>query len=122
MEEKESDCLHCDINDVVRDHIEQNTPVNLPEVVGKVGESLVDLILLGPKEEWASLLAEAVSYIGQVFLEKSGAADDTTVHYHLAMAYQKTNQTSQARQQLERALKINPNNADARKALSELRG
>jgi Tfp pilus assembly protein PilF len=44
------------------------------------------------------------------------------VHYHLALAYQKLNQNSQARQQLERALKINPNNAEARKALSELRG
>jgi cellulose synthase operon protein C len=54
--------------------------------------------------------------------EKHGAADDPTVHYHLALAYQKLNQTSQARQQLERVLKINPSNADARKALSELRG
>jgi cellulose synthase operon protein C len=54
--------------------------------------------------------------------EKRGAADDPVVHYHLAMAYQKVNQPSQARQQLERVLKINPNNNDARKALSELRG
>jgi tetratricopeptide (TPR) repeat protein len=54
--------------------------------------------------------------------EKRGAADSTVVHYHLAMAYEKANQLSQARQQLERALKINPNNRDARKALSELRG
>jgi len=54
--------------------------------------------------------------------EKRGAADDPTVHYHLALAYEKLNQTSQARQQLERVLKINPNNAEARKALSDLRG
>jgi tetratricopeptide (TPR) repeat protein len=54
--------------------------------------------------------------------EKRGAADDPTVHYHLGLAYQKMNQPAQARQQLERALKINPNNNDARKALSELRG
>jgi cellulose synthase operon protein C len=54
--------------------------------------------------------------------EKRGAADDPVVHYHLALAYQKLNQTSQARQQLERVLKINPSNAEARKALSELRG
>jgi tetratricopeptide (TPR) repeat protein len=54
--------------------------------------------------------------------EKRGSADDPVVHYHLAMAYQKANQPSQARQQLERVLKINPNNAEARKALSELRG
>ena len=54
--------------------------------------------------------------------EKKGAADDPTVHYHLGLAYQKANQPAQARQQLERALKISPNNSDARKALSELRG
>jgi tetratricopeptide (TPR) repeat protein len=54
--------------------------------------------------------------------EKSGAADDPTVHYHLGLAYEKANQPKLARQQLERALKISPNFNDARKALSELRG
>jgi tetratricopeptide (TPR) repeat protein len=54
--------------------------------------------------------------------ERRGASDDGTVHYHLGLAYEKANQPVQARQQLERALKINPNNGDARKALSELRG
>jgi tetratricopeptide (TPR) repeat protein len=56
--------------------------------------------------------------------EKQGA-DDPDVHYHLGLAYQKTNQPAQARQQLERALKISPNFVDAelaRKALSGLRG
>jgi tetratricopeptide (TPR) repeat protein len=54
--------------------------------------------------------------------EKHGAPDDSVVHYHLGMAYEKSNQTALARQQLEKALKLSPNNADARKALSELRG
>ena len=57
--------------------------------------------------------------------EKAGGSDDPSVHYHLGLAYQKANQPSQARQQLERALKISPNFSDAaeaRKALSELRG
>src|ERR1700693_1329407 len=54
--------------------------------------------------------------------EKKGGPDDATVHYHLALAYQKANQPAQARQQLERALKISPNFNDARKAPSELRG
>jgi len=54
--------------------------------------------------------------------EKSGAADDPTMHYHLGLAYQRTNQPLQARQQLERVLKLKPNDPDARKALSELRG
>jgi tetratricopeptide (TPR) repeat protein len=56
--------------------------------------------------------------------EKRGA-DDPDVHYHLGLAYQKANLPAQARQQLERALKISPNFSDAgdaRKALSELRG
>jgi cellulose synthase operon protein C len=54
--------------------------------------------------------------------EKQGAPDDPVVHYHLGMAYEKANQTALARQQLEKALKLSPNNADAKKALSELRG
>jgi tetratricopeptide (TPR) repeat protein len=57
--------------------------------------------------------------------EKQGGADDADVHYHLGLAYQKTNQPTLARQQLERALKIKPNSPDAasaRKALAELRG
>jgi cellulose synthase operon protein C len=53
--------------------------------------------------------------------EKRGGAEDPTVHYHLGLAYQKSNQPALARQQLERVLKINPNNSDARKALSDLK-
>jgi tetratricopeptide (TPR) repeat protein len=54
--------------------------------------------------------------------EKRGGPDDADLHYHLGLAYQKTNQNALARQQLEKAVKLSPNNADARKALSDLRG
>jgi tetratricopeptide (TPR) repeat protein len=54
--------------------------------------------------------------------EKHGGADDAEVHYHLGLAYQKANQLGLARQQLERALKIKPTDADAKKALSDLHG
>jgi tetratricopeptide (TPR) repeat protein len=54
--------------------------------------------------------------------EKRGDPDDADLHYHLGLAYQKANQNAQARQQLEKAVKLRPNDADARKALSELRG
>jgi tetratricopeptide (TPR) repeat protein len=54
--------------------------------------------------------------------EKRGEPDDADLHYHLGLAYQKTNQLALARQQLEKALKLSPDNADARKALSDLRG
>lgn len=53
--------------------------------------------------------------------EKVGAPDDPVLHYHLGLAYKKANQISLARQQLEKALKLKPDHADARKALSELR-
>jgi tetratricopeptide (TPR) repeat protein len=54
--------------------------------------------------------------------EKRGISEDATVHYHLGMAYEKSNQPALARQQLERAVKISPSNDDARKALADLRG
>jgi tetratricopeptide (TPR) repeat protein len=54
--------------------------------------------------------------------EKNGTPDDAVVHYHLGLAYQKANQNALARQQLEKAVKLKPGDADARKALSELRG
>ena len=54
--------------------------------------------------------------------QKMGAPEDAELHYHLGLAYQKTNQLSLAKQHLEKAVKINPENADARKALSQLRG
>ncbi len=54
--------------------------------------------------------------------EKRGDPDDADLHYHLGLAYQKANQNAQARQQLEKAVKLRPNDAEARKALSELHG
>jgi hypothetical protein len=73
-------CLHCQINEVVREHIEGDDPINLPELVAKMGESLVELIQLGPEDQWGNLLAEAISHIGQVFLEKSGVVQSDTAH------------------------------------------
>jgi tetratricopeptide (TPR) repeat protein len=52
--------------------------------------------------------------------EKRGDPEDAELHYHLGLAYQKDNKTGLARQQLEKAVKLRPDNADARKALSEL--
>ena len=73
--------LHCQINEVVREHIEGNDPVNLPELVARVGRSfLSSLIQLGPEDQWGNLLAEAIRHIGQVFLEKSGVVEGETTH------------------------------------------
>jgi len=56
--------------------------------------------------------------------EKNKSPEDATVHYHLGMAYERTDQPTLARQHLERVLKINPNYssaADVKKMLSQLR-
>ena len=79
-ESSSESCLHCEINELVREHIEGKDVVNLPELVAKMGESLVELILLGPEEQWGNLLAEAIRDIGDAFLEKGGAVQGDTTH------------------------------------------
>lgn len=69
-----SDCLHCDINDLVRERMEQDAELNVAEAAAKVAESLIDVILLAPEPEHAKLMADMLSFFGQVFLEKTGAA------------------------------------------------
>ena len=44
-----SDCLHCDINDLVEKRLEREG-ADLAELAGRVAESLADLILLAPAE------------------------------------------------------------------------
>lgn len=54
--------------------------------------------------------------------QKNGGPDSATVHYHLGLAYEKLKQNALAREHLERAVKLKPEDGEARKALSELRG
>jgi hypothetical protein len=67
-----SDCLHCDINDLVKQHIERGKS-DVGEIASMMVESLADLILLAPDEDRSDLIAHALSAFGQVYLEKSGA-------------------------------------------------
>ena len=77
----EENCLHCEINELVREHIEGQKTVNMAELTAKMAESLVELIFLAPEAEHGKLLAEAIAHVGHAFLEKSGAIEgsaDTT--------------------------------------------
>jgi hypothetical protein len=47
--------------------------IDLPELAGKMAESLVDLMLLEAQQ--GQMLAEAISQLGNAFLEKSGAIE-----------------------------------------------
>ena len=66
-----SDCLHCDINQLVQQRLERGD-TDLGEVASMLVESLADLILLAPENEQPNLMAYALSGFGQTFLEKSG--------------------------------------------------
>jgi hypothetical protein len=75
-----SDCLHCDINELVRERIEGQDNVDLGDMVARVSESLAELIMLAPKEQWAVLMAEAMRQLGQVVIEEIEGVESTTAH------------------------------------------
>jgi hypothetical protein len=80
-ESSSESCLHCEINDLVQEYIERQERVDIVELVAKMAESLVELVLLAPEEEQAKLLAATIAQLGQAFLEKSGTieGDSNTV-------------------------------------------
>jgi hypothetical protein len=69
-----SDCLHCDINEIVQGYIDRGN-ADIAEFAAKIAESLADLILLAPENEQAKLMADAMASLGHAFLEKSGAIE-----------------------------------------------
>ena len=76
-----SDCLHCDINQLIREHVEGGSN-DLVEIASMMAESMADLVLLAPEEDRANLLAHVVSAVGQMVLEKSGAFEGTSSATH----------------------------------------
>ena len=69
-----SDCLHCDINDLVEKRLESES-ADLAEIAGLIAESLADVILLAPADEQAKFLADAIANLGNAYLQKSGAIE-----------------------------------------------
>jgi hypothetical protein len=74
-ESSSESCLHCEINELVQEHIEGEETVDIVALAANMAESLVDFVLLAPEEEQAKLLAVTIAHLGHVFLEKSGAID-----------------------------------------------
>lgn len=64
-----SDCLHCDIHDLLESRM-QDAEANLVEIASKVTEVLADLILLAPREERGSLIADILANLGEFVLQK----------------------------------------------------
>ncbi len=72
-----SDCLHCDINELVRERIEGQDNVDLADMVVRVSESLAELIMLGPKDQWGLLMAEAIRHLGNTVISDVEGGSDT---------------------------------------------
>jgi ABC-type tungstate transport system substrate-binding protein len=69
-----SDCLHCEINQLVQERFERGD-TDLVEMASMMVESLADLILLAPESDRSNLMTHALSAFGQIVLEKGGAID-----------------------------------------------
>jgi hypothetical protein len=72
-----SDCIHCEIHDLLESHLEAED-VNLAEIASKVTEVLADLILMVPPADRGTLLADILANLGQFILEKNEEATDST--------------------------------------------
>ena len=72
-----SDCLHCDINELVRERIEGQDNVDLADMVVRMSESLAELIMLGPKDQWGLLMAEAIRHLGNTVISDVEGGGDT---------------------------------------------
>ena len=72
-----SDCLHCDIHDLLESHL-QNKDANLAEISAKVTEVLADLILTAPPDQQSNLMADILANLGSFILEKKEEADPTS--------------------------------------------
>jgi hypothetical protein len=71
-----SDCLHCDINELVRERIERGD-ADLAELTAMMVESLAEVILLAPASEQGKIMADALAHFGQMILEKSAAEGES---------------------------------------------
>ena len=65
------DCLHCQINDLVQERVDGGD-TSLGDLAAMMVESLVELILLAPEAERATLMADAIGHLGNTYLEKTG--------------------------------------------------
>ena len=76
-----SECLHCDINELVDKYLEANQPVDGTEVAVRMVESLADFIVFSvPAEQQAKLLAEIIAHLGSMVIEKSETGERDTQH------------------------------------------
>jgi hypothetical protein len=76
-----SDCLHCDINEIVQKYIDKADTADAADIAARMAESIADMILtFVPEEDQANVLAHTMAHLGEMFLQKGGAAEGDTTH------------------------------------------
>ena len=76
MEPHVSDCIHCDIHDLLDAEL-AGDEADLGEIVAKVTEVLADLVLLAAPDERAALLSSVIANLGQFMLDKGSRVEET---------------------------------------------
>ena len=80
-QEAEEECLHCAIVALVEARIAAGG-ADAANLAALIVESLVDLILRVPEEEQAQFLAQTLSALGDLFLQKSGLVGEGSGSTH----------------------------------------
>jgi prephenate dehydrogenase len=76
-----SECLHCDINEVVDKYLEANQSADAAEIALRMAESLADFIVFSvPPEQQTRVLAETISQLGAMVIEKLESGERDTKH------------------------------------------
>jgi hypothetical protein len=71
-----SECLHCDINELIRKHVEADETADVSKIAAMIVESLAELILaVEPEAEQAKVMADALAHFGNVFLDKGDGVE-----------------------------------------------
>jgi hypothetical protein len=78
-----AECLHCQINELVKAHLDNDDPVDLNDLVARIVESAAELIAdVAAEEDQAKVLAAAISHLGHSYLEKTGAFGEESTSTH----------------------------------------
>jgi hypothetical protein len=75
-----SDCLHCDINELVQKRVEEGDE-DIAKLAARMVESLADLILLAPENDQSKLMADALAHFGQAFLERGDESEGSEARH-----------------------------------------
>ena len=74
--------MHCDINEVVREHLDRSATVDLAEFVGQMTECLAELILLALEGERANMFAKRSGGWENRILRKLGLVEGDSAMAH----------------------------------------